>query len=122
MIFYQVALGQPFLEGRHMERFQAQLDRVRSRLDALRSVDSAFQVFGAASHHYHLGAPMTEAEIQAFENRHTIVLETPPSRASAKRWSAQPRPVRRELFGRILARTGLEPADSEPGALLSLLD
>jgi hypothetical protein len=74
MLFYKVALDQPFLEGRHMERFQEQLDRVRSRLDALRSADSAFQVFGAASHHYHLGTPMTEAEMQAFEDRHTIVL------------------------------------------------
>lgn len=61
-------------ERMHMENSQEQIGRIKIRLDALRSADSAFQVFGATEHHYRMGAPMSEAEIQAFEELHTIDL------------------------------------------------
>lgn len=57
-----------------MDHSQEHIGRVKIRLDALRSADPTFQVFGATKHRYHLGTPMTEVEIQAFEKLHAIVL------------------------------------------------
>ncbi len=56
------------------DKFSTQIDRIKSKLIKVRKVDAKRQVFGAHSHDYELGAPLTEGHIQAFENRYDVKL------------------------------------------------
>lgn len=62
------------MEISDIETILEKTSRLKARLDALRVADSAFQVFGAESHKYQMDTPMTDEEVQVFEERHAIVL------------------------------------------------
>jgi hypothetical protein len=59
---------------KRMENPLEKISRLKARLEALESADSAFQVFGANYHKYHTGTPMTDEEVLAFEKQHAIAL------------------------------------------------
>lgn len=50
------------------------LERIKSKLAELKSLDPNFQVFGAAKHKYQLDKPLTEAEVANFESKYNIQL------------------------------------------------
>lgn len=57
--------------------FDAQLARIREKLEQVRRLDSRLEGFGSEAHHYRLGPPKTEEEVVAFEQRFGITLPAP---------------------------------------------
>jgi hypothetical protein len=57
------------LEGK-MDKFL----QLKKQLNQLAILDATLEVFGAKSHEYKLNSCLSEAEIQAFENKHKITL------------------------------------------------
>lgn len=47
---------------------------LKELIDRLRAADQTFYVFGAKSHRYEIGSPLSEVEILSFERRHGITL------------------------------------------------
>lgn len=56
------------------EKYAAQIGRIKSKLVQARKVDAKRRVFGASSHNYELGEPLSEGHIQAFENKYDVQL------------------------------------------------
>lgn len=54
--------------------YQNQLDRIRRKLPLARILDQELAAFGAATHRYELGDPVSEAEVEAFEERFAVSL------------------------------------------------
>jgi uncharacterized protein (TIGR02996 family) len=58
--------------------YEADLARLREKIDRLRALDGRKEVFGAANgrfgHGYHLHPPVAEADLLKFELRHSLVL------------------------------------------------
>lgn len=50
------------------------LETIRQKLAQLKKKDATFQIFGAATHKYHLAPPIPERQIRAFEDAHQISL------------------------------------------------
>ncbi len=50
------------------------LERIRSKLNTLKTSDSQLQVFGAARHQYQLRPCLSEDDVVFFEQQHTITL------------------------------------------------
>ena len=59
----------PFIEMR-MNR----LERIKSKLDHLRQVDTSRSIFGAESHQYQLNPCLSASDIRAFEETYAIRL------------------------------------------------
>lgn len=57
--------------------YAEQLKRIKIKIDQARKVDSELQVFGASTHKYQLGTPVTLAELLAFEERYGVELPPP---------------------------------------------
>lgn len=51
-----------------------QIERIKSKLTQAKSADPDFKVFGAHSHRYQIGEPLSEATLSAFEAKHQIQL------------------------------------------------
>lgn len=51
-----------------------QIRRINEKLDRLRNRDTAFETFGASSHHYELRQPLTEDAVAAWERDHGVSL------------------------------------------------
>ncbi|HZO52947.1 MAG TPA: SMI1/KNR4 family protein [Bryobacteraceae bacterium] len=56
--------------------FMASLYRIRQKLDRLREADRGFSVFGAHSHGYRLGPPLSESALAQCEKRLGVQLPT----------------------------------------------
>ncbi|MFL5746334.1 MAG: SMI1/KNR4 family protein [Niastella sp.] len=54
--------------------FDAQLQRIKDKLEAARTADEDFDVFESGTHEYLLNVPATEEEVSAFEQKHSIQL------------------------------------------------
>jgi hypothetical protein len=54
----------------------AALARIREKLRRLRTIDTAFTRFGALTHRYRLGPPLTEPELQSHERRLGVSIPT----------------------------------------------
>lgn len=54
--------------------FEQQANRILAKLEKARKVDKNFQVFGASSHKYRIGKPLTIKEITQFETRYNVIL------------------------------------------------
>jgi hypothetical protein len=52
----------------------AVLQSIRQKLSHLRARDPKYQLFGALSHEYRLGAPLTEADLRSFERQFGVSL------------------------------------------------
>jgi len=57
-----------------MNLFSEQAARIRKKIVQAAKVDTNFQVFGASSHRYVLNPPVSEAEVQQFEEQYRIQL------------------------------------------------
>src|SRR4051794_33967156 len=51
-----------------------QIQRIRAKLTAAQKADKNLKVFGAKSHQYRIGPPVSEREVCAFEERYSLVL------------------------------------------------
>lgn len=56
------------------DEFVEQIDRINSKLIEVRKMDATREVFGANAHDYQVEKPVTESQIQAFEQKHEIRL------------------------------------------------
>ena len=54
--------------------FSKQLEGIKHKLKLVKTKDSTFNVFGAASHKYHLDPPASHSYVEIFEKRHGIQL------------------------------------------------
>ncbi len=57
-----------------MTQFEAQLQRIREKLPLAKQKDSKLEVFGARSHQYQFGSPLSEADVRDFEQQHSLQL------------------------------------------------
>lgn len=53
---------------------QEQVDRIKRKLDSARNADKKFKTFGAESHRYRIGPPLSHEQIKSFENKYSIKL------------------------------------------------
>lgn len=54
--------------------YDEQIQRIKEKLPLAKQADPEFKVFGADSHEYEMGAPATEEEVRAFEEKYSISL------------------------------------------------
>lgn len=57
-----------------MEKHASQIDRIRVKLRQAKKVDRELKVFGAASHKYRIGKPVSERDVVSFESKYSIRL------------------------------------------------
>ncbi|XZF15631.1 SMI1/KNR4 family protein [Chitinophagaceae bacterium MMS25-I14] len=55
-------------------KFEAQINRIKDKLDKLRNADHDFEIFGSETHEYKLKPSKTEQELEKFETENQITL------------------------------------------------
>jgi hypothetical protein len=54
-----------------------EIANIKKRLNDLAHLDTTFETFGSSAHRYLLNAPLSDLELEAFENNHAIILPDP---------------------------------------------
>lgn len=54
--------------------YKDQIGRIRKKLQSAKEIDNGLKVFGAGSHKYTIGKPVSEGELEAFEKEYDLTL------------------------------------------------
>ncbi len=54
--------------------YSEQIQRIKEKLEIVKSLDTQFEIFGANSHKYYLDKPASQSEIAEFESKYNIEL------------------------------------------------